>query len=112
MNSRTLRLTAGLGGLLATAGFGFGIIHGAFAQSDQQSRVRGEVGSEAMATPVVPMAQVVAQLKAEGYAEVYEIEHERGKYEVKARHKDGRMVELYLDARTGKTLETEAEDDH
>ena len=29
MNSRTMRLAVGLGGLLATAGFGFGIVQGA-----------------------------------------------------------------------------------
>ena len=57
------------------------------------------------------MEQVLAQLKAEGYGEVYEIEREHGKYEVKAKNRDGRTVELSLDASTGKTLETEEEDD-
>jgi uncharacterized membrane protein YkoI len=109
MNSRTMRLAVGLGGLLATAGFGLGIVHGAFAQSDQP---RVQAGEEATApAPAVPMEQVLARLKAEGYREIYEIEREHGKYEVKARNREGRMVELYLDARTGKTLETEQEDD-
>ena len=38
MNSRTMRLAVGLGGLLATAGLGLGIVQGAFAQSDQPAR--------------------------------------------------------------------------
>ena len=68
-------------------------------------------GEEATApAPAIPMEQVLAQLKAEGYSEVYEIEREHGKYEVKAKNRDGRTVELYLDAATGKTLETEKED--
>ena len=54
---------------------------------------------------------MLAQLKAEGYSEVYEIEREHDKYEVKAKNRDGRTVELYVDASTGKTLKTEEEDD-
>ena len=109
MNSRTMRLAVGLGGLLATAGFGLGIVQGAFAQSDQP--VLGTGQEAAQAAPAMPMEQVLAQLKAEGYSEVYEIEREHGKYEVKAKNRDGRRVELSLDASTGKTLGTEEEDD-
>lgn len=108
MNGRTIRLAAGLGGLLATAGFGFGIVQGALAQSDEPARVSGEVTSQA---PALPMEQVLADLKARGYGEIYEIERERDKYEVKARNSEGRKVELYLDARTGETLKIEDEDD-
>ena len=108
MNSRTMRLAVGLGGLLATAGFGLGIVQDAFAQSDQPARQTGE---QAAPAPAIPMEQVLAQLKAEGYSEVYEIEREHGKYEVAAKNRDGRTVELSLDASTGKTLETDEEDD-
>jgi hypothetical protein len=90
-------------------GFGLGIVQGAFAQSDQP---RVQAGEQAAPAPAIPMEQVLAQLKAEGYGEVYEIEREHGKYEVKAKNRDGRTVELSLDASTGKTLETEEEDDH
>jgi uncharacterized membrane protein YkoI len=109
MNSRTMRLAVGLGGLLATAGFGLGIVQGAFAQSDQP---RAQAGEEATPpAPAIPMEQVLARLKAEGYSEVYEIEREHGKYEVKAKNRDGRTVELYLDAATGKALHSEEDDD-
>ena len=111
MNSRNLRLAAALGGLLATAGFGFGIVEGALAQSEQPARAVGQDITQATAAPAIPMEQALAQLEAEGYREVYEIEREHGKYEVKARNREGRIVELYLDARTGATLETEEEDD-
>jgi uncharacterized membrane protein YkoI len=71
-----------------------------------------QAGEEARAPgPTIPMEQVLAQLKAEGYSEVYEIEREHGKYEVKAKNRDGRTVELYLDAATGKALQSEEDDD-
>jgi uncharacterized membrane protein YkoI len=108
MNSRTMRLAAGLGSLLATVGFGLGIVQGAFAQSDQP---RVQASEEAAAVPAIPMEQVLAQLKAEGYSEVYEIEREHGKYEVKAKNREGRTIELSLDATTGKALQSEDEDD-
>lgn len=109
MNSRILRVAAGLGGLLATAAFGLGIVQGAFAQSEQPARQAGQQATQA--APAMPMEQVLAQLKAEGYGEIYEIERERNRYEVKAKDKDGRRVELYLDAATGKVLESERDDD-
>lgn len=111
MNSKTLRLTAGLGGLLATAAFGFGIVQGALAQSEQPARAAGQEATQAAAAPAMPMEEVLAQLKAEGYGDVYEIEREDGRYEVKAENRDGRKVELHLDAGTGKILESEEEDD-
>ena len=111
MNSRTMRLAVGLGGVLATAGFGLGIIQGALAQSEQPAKMAKEVTAEAVPAPAMAMEQVLAQLKAEGYGEVYEIEREDGRYEVKAENRDGRKVELHLDAGTGKILESEEEDD-
>lgn len=111
MNSRTMRLAVGLGGLLATAGFGLGIVQGAFAQSDQPARRAGQEATQAASAPAIPMEEVLALLKAEGYGEVYEIERERDRYEVKAKNREGRTVELYLDAQTGKTLKSEEEDD-
>jgi hypothetical protein len=107
-NSRILRAAAVLGGLLATAAFGFGIVQGAFAQSDQP--VRGPGQEAAQAAPAIPMEQVLAQLRAEGYGEIDEIERERDRYEVKAQNREGRRVELHLDAATGKVLQSEEDD--
>ena len=111
MNSRTVRLAVGLGGLLATAGFGLGIVQGAFAQSNQPAPGTGEQVAQTAPAAAIPMEQVLAQLKAEGYSEVYEIEREHGRYEVKAKNREGRTVELYLDAATGKALQSEEDDD-
>lgn len=108
MSSRIMRWTAGLGGLLATAAFGFAIFNGALADNEEPSSAAGEMAAGA---PAMPLEQVMAQLKAEGYAEIYEIEREHGRYDVKAKTKEGRMVELYLDAQTGKTLQTDEEED-
>lgn len=110
MNSRTLKMAAGLGGLLATAGFGLGIVQGAFAQSDQPARGADEQITQAAPAPVMSMEQVIGQLKADGYGEVYEIEREHGRYEVKAKNREGRRVELYLDAQTGEVLKRENDD--
>jgi uncharacterized membrane protein YkoI len=106
MNSRVTRWAAGIGGVLAAAAFGFGIVQGALAQNEEPARAQ----NEATAGSAMPLEQVLAQLKAEGYAEVYGIEREHGKYEVKAKSKEGRTVELYLDARTGQTLEIDDEE--
>jgi uncharacterized membrane protein YkoI len=54
---------------------------------------------------------VLAQLRDQGYVEIDEIERERDRFEVKARDREGRRVELYLDARTGETLKSERKDD-
>lgn len=53
---------------------------------------------------------IVARLESQGYRDVYEIEHERGRYEVKARNSEGRMVELYVDAESGEVLRSEYDD--
>ena len=109
MNSRTMRLAVGLGGLLATAGTR--PRHRPGRLCPERSAGECRAGEQAAPAPAIPMEQVLAQLKAEGYSEVYEIEREHGKYEVKAKNRDGRTVELSLDASTGKMLETEEEDD-
>ena len=111
MTSRILALAAGAGGLLASAVFGFGIVQGAMAQSDQPARATGEEIARTAPAPGMPMEQVLAELKAQGFSEIYEIEREHGRYEVKAKNRDGQTVELYVDAGTGRTLKTEVEDD-
>lgn len=107
MNSRTMRRAAGLGGLLATAAFGLAIVQGALAQGEPPAPPATAATESA---PTLTMEQVLAQLRDQGYGEVYEIERERDRFEVKARDREGRRVELYLDARTGETVKTERKD--
>lgn len=52
-------------------------------------------------------AQVREQLAAAGYRGIEKLERRRDRYEVYTVDKDGRRVELKLDARTGEVLESE-----
>ena len=56
------------------------------------------------------MEQILAKVKEQGFTEIYEVERERGVYEVKTRDAEGRLMELYLDAKTGEVLKSEYED--
>jgi uncharacterized membrane protein YkoI len=56
------------------------------------------------------MGQILAKVKERGFTEIYEVERERGVYEVKTRDAEGRLMELYLDAKTGEVLKSEYED--
>ena len=56
------------------------------------------------------MAEIVAKLNEQGFAEIYEIEREGGALEVKARNAEGALMELYIDPRTGRLLKSEYED--
>ena len=47
---------------------------------------------------------LVAEIKAEGYLEVYAIEYEHALYEIKVRDAAGRKVELFAHPKTGKLL--------
>ena len=85
---RNMMAAVGLGGVLIGLGFG----QAAVAQTQPA---------------VIPMEQVLTQLKADGYGEIYEIERESGRYEVKAKNADGQRVELYVDAQTGETLKVD-----
>lgn len=103
MKTNVLRTMAGALGLLASAGFGYGIVQSALGADQAQPT--------APAADLLPMEQVLANLKQQGYAEITEIERERDRYEVKARNREGERVELYVDARTGQTVKSEREDD-
>ena len=107
MSNRILRAATVAGGVLASVAFGLGIVHSTLAQTGQSGMPAADSAPSSTAAPAIPMEQVFAELKAQGYGEIYEIERERDKYEVKARNKEGRVVELYLDAATGQVLEIE-----
>lgn len=54
--------------------------------------------------------QILAKLKERGFTEVYEVERERGSYEVKARDAKGVLMEIYVDAKTGEILKSKYDD--
>ena len=104
MHRKALRTAAGALGILASAGFGYGIVHSALGADQSQQAAMP-------AAELLPMEQVLANLKQQGYAEITEIERERDRYEVKARNREGQRVELYVDARTGQTMTSERDGD-
>ena len=52
----------------------------------------------------MPVDQVIASLKKQGYKEIHEIERKRHAYEVKAINADGKRVKFYVNRSTGKVL--------
>ncbi len=90
-----------------------GLAGSAIASDDDDYRedVRyGPVEQSEVPGSALPMEEILARLEAQGYGEVYEIERERGLYEVKARGQDGLRVEIYVDPRTGDILRREHDD--
>lgn len=89
-----------------------GIAGSAIASSDDyREGVRsGPVDRSEISGSALSMEEVLVRLKDQGYGEVYEIERERGLYEVKARDQDGWRVEIYVDPRTGDILRREHDD--
>ena len=51
-----------------------------------------------------PIHVILAAVTAAGYSAVTKVEHEHGRYEVKAHDAEGRKVELYVRPETGKLL--------
>jgi hypothetical protein len=98
---------------LATAALAAGIAGAAIASDDDDypgGLSYGVVGQSGVAGSALPMEEILVRLKDQGYDEVYEIERERGLYEVKARDQDGWRVEIYVDPRTGDILRREHDD--
>ena len=90
-----------------------GIAGSAIASDDDDYREGlryGVVDQSEVSGSALSMEEILARLKAQGYGEVYEIERERGLYEVKARGQDGLRVEIYVDPRTGDILRREHDD--
>lgn len=56
------------------------------------------------------MVEIIERLSAKGYAEIREIEREGATLEVKARNREGRWQELYVDGVTGEVLRVEEDD--
>lgn len=59
------------------------------------------------ATPRLSIAQIAQRVEAEGYRDIEEIEREGTTYEVCAKDKDGKEVELTVNASTGRIEKVE-----
>jgi uncharacterized membrane protein YkoI len=103
-----------IAGLAAAVGLGAALVLGAGIVASASER--GEAGKYREHSEYsgggsyLPVEEIVARLKQRGYTDIYEIERERGAYEVKARGPEGRPVELYLDPRTGEVIGREHDD--
>ena len=56
------------------------------------------------------LRQIVATIEAFGYTNIREIEFEGGHYEIEATNNNGAQVEIYIDAVTGKVLNSKRDD--
>lgn len=73
----------------------------------QQTAPAPQAPAATATAPVLTMQEVMDRLTREGWRDITKIEHERGKYEVKARGADGVRMELDIDDRTGAILKQE-----
>lgn len=59
---------------------------------------------------LVPLERLLDQARREHPGQVLEVELDDGEYEIEILRDDGRVVELTFDARTGRLLESEFDD--
>lgn len=62
----------------------------------------GEITSPKESNKQITMLDAVKKVETEGYHNISKIKSEHGNYEIKALDKDGKKVELKVDASTGK----------
>ncbi len=114
MDKNIVRRTIAIIGLSTSIAMGVGMTGSATASEDDnkfKNRSEHSTGSQSSADSrsVLSIEQIVSKVKGNGFTEVYEVERERGIYEVKARDAKGVLMELYVDATTGKTLKSKRE---
>lgn len=64
-----------------------------------------EVVGESVATgPILPVEHIIAKVKAAGLTDISLIALEHGRYEIKCRDAKGRLVEVFIDRKTGELL--------
>jgi hypothetical protein len=115
MRNKFVGLTAATLGTVAALAFAAGIVGSVMASGDSgkygdSSSYRLEGSESGVSGSALPMQELVATLKEQGYSEIYEIEREHGVYEVKARGEKGSTVKLYVDAESGQILRQKTDD--
>ena len=76
--------------------------------ADEAPGTRGERETTA-AVQGLSAKEIITALEGQGYTDFREIEREGPSYEVKARNRDGRFVEVYVSAETGQVVRSEDE---
>ena len=92
------------------AGFTGLTVHQAALAQDMPA-TRGE-GATTAAGKGLSAKEIITALEGQGYTDFREIEREGSSYEVKARNRDGRFVEVYVSAETGQVVRGEDEEGH
>ena len=115
MRNKFVAWTAATLGTVAALGFAAGIVGSAMASGDSgkyedSSGYRIEGSKSGVSGSALPMEELVATLKQQGYSEIYKIEREHGVYEVKARSEKGSTVKLYVDPESGEILRKKTDD--
>lgn len=81
---------------------------GAVQLASEDDRRSGDERSSGNASgPSIGVEGAVAAVTAAGYSNIREVEREGPDYEVEARDADGRLWEIYVDARTGEIVDRE-----
>ena len=70
-----------------------------------------EEGATTAAGTGLSAKEIITALEGQGYTDFREIEREGSSYEVKARDRDGRFVEVYVSAETGQVVRGEDEEE-
>lgn len=83
---------------------GVGLAFGSPMAAAEQTAGTGIAGDTAGAGARQPMERILAVVKAAGYSAVSKVEREHGRYEVRARTKQGLAVEIYVDPATGQLI--------
>lgn len=106
MRPNTLIATLALGGTLLAGAMGL-------APAIAQTGTAPATAPATASAPELSLPQILDKLSAAGYSAVEKIERKRNRalYEVKAVDRDGRRVELYLDARSGEVVKREVKRD-
>ncbi len=115
MRNKFVAWTAASLGATAALAFAAGIVGSTMAsgnsgESVDSSGYRLEGSKSGVSGTALSMEELVATLKQQGYSEIYEIERERGVYEVKARSENGSRVKLYVDPESGEILRKKTDD--
>lgn len=81
------------------------------AEQPRPSAPMASASQEAAAKARLSLREIAVRVEAEGYRDIEEIEREGEEYEVCAKDKQGREVELTVNAKTGKIEKVELNDD-
>lgn len=101
-------------GTVIVVSVGTAFVGSAIASDDERSARASDdatiAGTSDKMAQGLDVGELMSRLQAQGYRDIYEVEHEHGRYEVEAKDADGRSVELYVDPASGEVLRSKLDD--